>query len=207
MKRDGDGNTAVYLGIVLMIILITPLIIFAPAIIQLFDPSAHPVLLQTGTTYMRINTVFLPFAAVAMVANGALRGAGDSTPGMLSTLFTRAIGALSLAYLLAIIWGYGSVGVWIALALGMVFEGIYMGWRWRGDVWLRVALHKTTLYRQHLHHLPLTVQAHYLREVRTPLMAQPQTVEQVNGTGVVYQTADQPNHHPVFSRQLPNLAR
>jgi putative MATE family efflux protein len=187
------GNTAVVLGVVLMTVLITPLIIFAPAIIQLFDPSAHPVLLQTGTMYMRINTVFLPFAAVAMVANGALRGAGDSTPGMLSTMLTRALGSVTLAYLLAIVLGYGSVGVWWALALGMMFEGIYMGWRWRGDVWLRVALRKTDLYRQHLHQLSPSIQAQYLREVRTPLMARPQTTEQVNGSTVVYQTAVSPS--------------
>jgi hypothetical protein len=142
--------------------------------------------------YMRINTVFLPFAAVAMVANGALRGAGDSTPGMLSTMLTRALGSVTLAYLLAIVLGYGSVGVWWALALGMMFEGIYMGWRWRGDAWLRVALHKTKLYRQHLHQLSPALQAQYLREVRTPLMARPQTTEQVNGSTVVYQTAVSP---------------
>ncbi|MCB8943722.1 MAG: MATE family efflux transporter [Ardenticatenaceae bacterium] len=184
------GNTAVYLGVALMIVLITPLVAFAPAIIRLFDPSAHPVLLQTGTLYMRINTVFLPFSAVAMVANGALRGAGDSTPGMMSTILTRAAGSVTLAYLLGIVLGYGSTGVWWALALGMVGEAVYMAWRWRGDVWLEVALHKTDLYRQHLHHLPAAVQEQFLREVRAPLMARPFTLEQVNETGVVYQTAD-----------------
>lgn len=184
------GNTAIWVGLVVMIILATPIVIFAPAIIRLFDPSAHPVLLATGTNYFRINTVVLPLSAVAMVANGALRGAGDSLPGMVSTMFTRAFIAVSLAYVLAFPLGMGSQGVWIALAVGIVLDALYMGWRWHGNAWLEVALHKTDLYRQHLRHLPVAVQAQYLQEVRAPLMAQSAAREQVDARGVIYSLPD-----------------
>lgn len=180
------GNMAMWLGLIIMIILATPIIIFAPWIIQLFDPSAHPILLKTGVTYLHINTVVLPLSAVALVANGALRGAGDSFPGLVSTMLTRAVVAVALAYLLAFPLGLGSLGVWIALAIGIVLDTIYMGFRWRSNVWLEVALHKTDLYRTHLRYLPKGVQQQYLREVRTPLMAQPKAREQVDDKGVVY---------------------
>jgi putative MATE family efflux protein len=184
------GNTAIVMGLVVMTVLATPIIIFAPAIIRLFDPSAHPILLATGTAYFRINTVVLPLSAVAMVANGALRGAGDSFPGLVSTMFTRALIAVSLAYVLAFPLGMGSRGVWIALAIGIVLDALYMGWRWRGSAWLEVALHKTELYRQHLRHLPAQIQSQYLQDVRTPLMAQPTAREQVDASGVVYSLPD-----------------
>ncbi|MCB9433476.1 MAG: MATE family efflux transporter [Ardenticatenaceae bacterium] len=184
------GNSALLLGIGLMVVLVAPIIIFAPAILRLFDPSAHPIVQSAGTAYMRINTVALPIGAVAMVANGALRGAGDSTPGMMSTLIGRAIGGVALAYLLAVIMGYGSLGVWWALALSQVFEAVYMIYRWRGEAWLRVALRKTAVYRQHLHHLPEQIQQQFLREIRTPLMATPTALELVQEDGVVYQLPD-----------------
>ena len=54
-------------------------------------------LVPAGTAYMRINTVMLPFSAIAMVANVSLRGAGDSVPGMFSTMLTRGAASLVLA--------------------------------------------------------------------------------------------------------------
>jgi putative MATE family efflux protein len=180
------GNTAIGIGLAVMVVLALPVVIFAPAIIRLFDPSAHPTLLQTGTNYFRINTVVLPLSAVAMVANGALRGAGDTLPGLISTLFTRAAMAVSLAYVLAFTLGMGSQGIWIALAVGIIADALFMGWRWRGQKWLAVALHKTELYRQHLRYLNENLQQRYLHEVRAPLMAKTDTREIVEGDTVTY---------------------
>lgn len=185
------GNMAILIGLVVMTVLAIPIILFAPAIIRLFDPSAHPILLATGVKYFHINTVVLPLSAVAMVANGALRGAGDTFPGLVSTMITRALVAVSLAWLLAFPLGMGSVGVWYALALGIVLDAAYMGWRWRGSAWLAVALGKTDLYRTHLRHLDKAVQANFLQQVRTPLMARPGAREVVNGQGVVYHLAEE----------------
>jgi putative MATE family efflux protein len=184
------GNMAIWVGFAVMCMLAAPIVIFAPHIIRLFDPSAHPILLQTGTTYFYINTVVLPLSAFAMVANGALRGAGDSWPGLISTLLTRTLIAITLAYVLAFPLGMGSLGVWVGLAIGTVLEAIYMAIRWRGNSWLAVALHKTELYRRHLHHLPPPVQQQYLRDIRTPLMAHPTARERVDDEGVVYLLPD-----------------
>jgi putative MATE family efflux protein len=180
------GNTAIFLGLAVMIVLAIPIIIFAPAIIRLFDPSAHPDLLRVGVSYFRINTVVLPLSAVALVANGALRGAGDSVPGLISTAFTRALVSVALAYVLAFPLGMGSTGVWIALAIGIVLDAIYMGLRWRGRSWLRVALHQSEVYRTYLRHLPEAIQQQYLREIRSPFMAQPGARELVDEQGVLY---------------------
>ncbi|MEM7119071.1 MAG: MATE family efflux transporter, partial [Chloroflexota bacterium] len=185
------GNMAVGLGVVVMIILIAPIIVFAPAIIQLFDPSAHPIVLSAGVAYIRINSVFLPLSGISMVTNGAMRGAGDSMPGLIGTMVFRAIVTLILAYVLAFPLGFGSMGVWWAMALGVVCNGVYMIWRWRSRAWLRVALHKTAVYRQHLHQLSEAVQQQYLANIRTPLMAQPSTTEEVVAQGVTYHLLDQ----------------
>jgi len=180
------GNMAIWIGLVVMIILAIPIILLAPTIIRLFDPSAHPVVLATGVAYFHINTVVLPLAAIAMVANGALRGAGDSLPGMISTMITRGLIVVTLAWFLAFPMGLGSIGVWIALAVGIVLDALYMWIRWQRDSWIDVALSKSEIYRRHLRHLPRAAQQEYLRTVRTPLMAVPSTLELVHDAGVTY---------------------
>ena len=57
--------------------------------------------MAAGTAYLRINTVMLPMAAIAMIANGALRDVGDTLPAMYSTLMTRDVVSVCLAWLLA----------------------------------------------------------------------------------------------------------
>ena len=185
------GNIATNMGVAVMFVLIVPMIVFAPAIIRLFDPSANEVLLRAGTAYLRISTPFLLFTAVAMVVNGCLRGAGDSKPGMYSTLVTRGLISVGLSWLFAFPFGWGSTGVWVGLAIGQVFEGGYLWFRWRNQAaWLRVALHKTVLYRQHLQYLSLAGQQSYLAEVRAPVMAQPEAFEMVDEEGVVYRLVE-----------------
>ncbi|MCB0109162.1 MAG: MATE family efflux transporter [Caldilineaceae bacterium] len=184
------GNIAIGIGLVIMVILASPIIYFASTIVRLFDPSAHPIVMETGVTYLHINTVFLPLAAIAMVANGALRGAGDSFPGMVSTMVTRGIVSVSLAWILAFPVGLGSLGVWIALVVGIVLDTLYMWVRWQRDTWLDVALHKSEIYRRHLRNLAHEIQQNYLREIRTPLMAVPSTLEQIHDEGVTYRLPD-----------------
>ena len=184
------GNIALWLGIAVMVLLASPIIIYAPAIIRLFDPSAHPIVEQAGTAYLRINTVSLPLTAVAMVANGALRGAGDSFPGMFSTMLNKALITVALAYVFAFPFGWGSTGVWLALVVGTTLDALYMALRWRGKAWLQVALHKSEVYRKHLHDLSEDVQQQYLQTIRTQFMAEPSAQEVVTEDKVVYALAD-----------------
>ena len=182
------GNTGIWLGIILMTVLSAPIVIFAPAVVRLFDPSAHPAVAAAGISYLRISTVTQPLSAIAMIANGAMRGAGDSLPGMISTLTARGIVAVLLSQTFAIWLGMGSIGVWYAIAIGNILEAIIMGSRWRSLAWLRVALHKSQIYRTHLHHLSRQRQERFLDEVRRPLMALSGAREWVEAEQVRYTT-------------------
>ena len=82
--------------------------------------------------------------------------------------------------------GFGSTGVWYALVIGSILDALYMGARWRGSSWLKIALRKTALYRVHLHKLPELIQQQFLLDVRTPQMARPGTQERVDHNQVTY---------------------
>lgn len=184
------GNITLAMGLFVMTVLAIPIIAFAPYIITLFDPSAHPILLEAGVSYIHISTVALPIASIAIVANGNLRGAGDTIPGLISTIFTRGLATVASAYFLAIVLGWGADGVWYGIAIGTVLDALYMGLRWRGKAWLKVALEKAAIYRQHLSKLPESVLERYLTEIRSPLMAQTGAFEDVTPDGVIYHLED-----------------
>lgn len=180
------GNLITYLGVIVMIILVVPMVLFAPQIIRLFDPSAHPVVMEGSLTLFRTILLALPFTAVAIMATGTLRGAGDTKPAMMSTLICRNLLTVGLAWLLAFPLKLGAMGIWYGIIIGRLLDGVYMWVVWRARKWQKVALRKTDLYRQHLRHLAEPVREEYLREVRTPLMAIAGTVEQIYEHEVVY---------------------
>ena len=179
------GNAAIVLGIVVMTLIGIPLVLFAPALVRLFDPSAHPTVIAVGSAYLRINGLALPILAVAMVINGALRGAGDTRPGLVANILGRWLTVVPLAYLLALTFDLGSDGVWLALAAGTTVSALYVWGRWRGGKWVGVALKQTPLYRHHLIRQPEGVRDTFLDSVRTPLMREEAT-EHVDLDGVTY---------------------
>ncbi len=181
------GNAAIFLGVLVMSVIGLPIIVFAPHLVQLFDPSAHPVVLSASTSYLRVNALGLPILAVAMVVNGALRGAGDTRPGLVGNLLGRWLTVLPLAYLLALPLGLGVEGVWWALLAGTAVAAVYVLARWRSGRWIEVALRRSELYRLHLEKQPQDVQNAYLEQVRTPLMGQPGVIERVDEEGVTYE--------------------
>ena len=182
------GNIAIFLGVTIMVIVVVPMAIFAPQIVRLFDPSADEILLAAGVAYLRINTVVLPVAAISMVVNGALRGAGDTKPGMYAAITTLIGISVPLSWLLAHPLGFGSTGVWYALAIGMIANGAFFAIRWRGSKWEAVALEKAEVYRQHLRHLPSEEMGRFLDRVRRPQMAIDGMIEVVSAEGVSYQS-------------------
>ncbi|HEX7021951.1 MAG TPA: MATE family efflux transporter [Trueperaceae bacterium] len=187
-EAERRGRTALGLGILIMSAVALPVFFFAPQLVLLFDPSAQPVVVGAGTSYIRIMMLSEPILAVAMVANGALRGAGDTRPGLVGTLLGRWLVVVPLAWFLALSLGWGVDGVWWALFVGTAVQALWIFVRWQSNRWVGVALHKTPLYRRHLRRLPERVRARYLDEVRAPLMALPGMVEDVTADGVEYRS-------------------
>lgn len=165
------GDAAIVLGMIVMTVIAIPLAVFAPQVMRLFDPTANEVLHAAGTSYIRINAAVLPFLAYAMIANGALRGAGDTTPGMWGAILSRWIIVVPIAWLLALQLGMGVDGVWWALAIGTVFQALFVLWNWQSSRWLRINLENSRLYRWHLRALPPERMHEFLDNVKVPLMA------------------------------------
>ena len=81
LKRAKAGpRYGMLMGMALMLLIIVPLMLFAPQLTALF--YAEPEVVAFGTLFIRLCSPFYVAFAVNQVYSGALRGAGDTRPTM-----------------------------------------------------------------------------------------------------------------------------
>jgi MATE family multidrug resistance protein len=67
---------------------------------------------------------------VQVVALGALRGLGDVKLPTVVTFVAYWLLALPAAYLLGVRFGFGAVGIWSGLLLGLSVAAVTLSWRY-----------------------------------------------------------------------------
>jgi len=97
--------------------------------------TTDPGVMAETVSYLRFNMLSEPFMALSVVLGGSLQGAGDTR----GTMWVIAIGMwlvrLPLAYLLALVLGYGATGVWAAMLVSMTVQGLLMSIRFKRGRW------------------------------------------------------------------------
>ncbi len=110
------------------------LMLFAAPLMGFFNHDADVI--EIGARYLRIVSPFYLFAALGIVHGRALNGAGDSMAPMIITVVSLWGLQVPLALFLARIWQPATHGIWWAMGLAMMVNGLMMGaWfelgRWR----------------------------------------------------------------------------
>ena len=90
----------------------------APWIFRLFTEDA--VILETGTTYLRIVCWGYPFIVLPMVAGRVLQGLGQGTPVLILTVLRVGLVGGPLALAFVYVWHKPLTWVWWALVSGVV---------------------------------------------------------------------------------------
>jgi len=90
--------------------------------------------------YLRLNMIAEPFMALSAILGGGLQGAGDTRGTMWSIIISMWLIRLPLAYILALIFGYGASGVWFAMVLSMTVQGGLMAHRFYRGRWKSLAV-------------------------------------------------------------------
>ncbi len=86
-------------------------------------------LIQIGVYYLRICYLGVIFVVFPIVLGGAFTGAGDTMPPMISAIVGNVLVKIPLAIYLGNYTSLEEIGVWIAIALSVVFEAAVIG-RW-----------------------------------------------------------------------------
>lgn len=126
-KLDRANETArvcAILGAILMGILAFIFAVFSTPFIKFFLDEINQDVLQIGKAFLIIIGFSEPFHAITISLARTMQGAGYTKYPFLITLFSWVFVRVSLSYLLALVFGLGSSGVWIGISISTVISGI-----------------------------------------------------------------------------------
>lgn len=119
-------------GMVIMTITGSLMYFLCPFVFSFLTPVEE--VQQLGESVLRIELVAEPLFAASIVANGALRGAGDTfVPGIINLVSIWCV-RITLAYFLS--KSIGLAGVWIAMAVELSCRGLLFLFRLKKERWL-----------------------------------------------------------------------
>ena len=123
------GYTALHLGVIWML-LAAALFLSVPRLliglyVDLSDPRNQPML-AVALTLLPIAALFQVFDGTQAVAGGALRGLKDTRLPMVICFIGYWLVGISAGSLLGFWAGYGAIGFWIGLALGLAVTAILL---------------------------------------------------------------------------------
>jgi multidrug resistance protein, MATE family len=90
-------------------------------IARLFSPD--PAVIRVGARLLLVAAAFQLFDGLQAVTTGALRGAGDTKTPMVANFVAYWLIGLPLGYLLCFTLGWGALGIWIGLCIGLMLIG------------------------------------------------------------------------------------
>lgn len=138
----GEGNhkdldkiikAGIHMAYLNMALFLIPYLLFPTPIFSLFKST--PEVMAIGVRYLRIVYCGVFFVVYPMVYGGVLQGAGDTRPAMISSLMANVVFKLVFAYLLAFKLDLGLDGIWIAIALSVIVEALYILSAFRKNTW------------------------------------------------------------------------
>ena len=94
---------------------------FSKTLARIFSPD--PDVIRVGSTLLLVAAAFQLFDGTQVAITGALRGTGDTRTPMLANLGAYWFVGLPLAFILGFKLGWGALGVWLGLCLGLIMIG------------------------------------------------------------------------------------
>lgn len=127
------AKTTLFIGMSVMTFMGAIMFICAPWMMELMTPVKE--IIQLGTTALRIEAFAEPMFAAAIICYCSFVGAGDTVVPSIMNLCSIWIVRVSLAALLAPVWGLA--GVWFAMCVELCFRGGIFLWRFKSGLWMK----------------------------------------------------------------------
>jgi MATE family multidrug resistance protein len=122
------GGAAIGLAIVCALAFSAVFVVSPMPLLRVFTSDA--TVLATGSTLLVIYACFQPFDSLQTVCTGALRGIGETrTPALVNFAGHWLVG-LPVACVLCFGYGWGVIGLWIGLSVGMTVVGATLAGVW-----------------------------------------------------------------------------
>ena len=115
-------------AVVAVVIFLTIPEVLLSAFLDPTDPDA-PAVMAIGVGLMAAAALFQLVDAAQVMALGVLRGVQDTRVPMLIAGVAYWVIGVPASYVLGISLGYGGVGIWLGLALGLAVAAVLLIWR------------------------------------------------------------------------------
>ena len=133
-RRDAHGAaaagwTSILAGMAFMLGAAVIFITLPRALLRLFTDDA--IVIGIGVRLLLVAAVFQLFDGFQGVATGVLRGVGNTRTPMLSNFAGHWLIGLPLGYGLCFVWGWGVIGLWVGLSIGLIIVALVLLREWR----------------------------------------------------------------------------
>lgn len=118
------------------------ILLFGPKLIALFIDARETEVIIQGNDYITLVSFFYVLMGLLFVTNGVLRGSGDMTISMLSTLISLTARVI-FAYYLSAKPGISYRGIWWSIPIGWAFGFAVAYIRYRSGKWTGKAVTNT----------------------------------------------------------------
>lgn len=108
-------------------------VLFRSVLLGLFTDDR--AVIELGSNIMLINIAIEFGRTTNLVLIASLRGAGDVYFPTGCAIFSMWAISVAGSYLLAVVFGMGIYGLWVAIAVDECLRGLMMIWRWRSGKW------------------------------------------------------------------------
>ena len=92
--------------------------------------TSDPQLLSISVRLLAIAALFQLFDGTQAVVTGVLRGVGDTRTPMVINVIGHWVFGLPVGWALCFRYGWGVVGLWVGLSIGLIFVAVVLTAAW-----------------------------------------------------------------------------
>jgi MATE family multidrug resistance protein len=111
---------------------------FPEQLMRIFTES--PEVIELGVGLLFLGALYQIIDAVCIVADNALRGAGDTQLPFLVRLVLSFVVLLPLSWYLGFYMEGGLTGLWIASGIDLVILAVFLVWRFQSGAWKKIQI-------------------------------------------------------------------
>ena len=129
------GITAIGMSALFAVVTSVIFLALPETLVSLFIDPNEPEranLLRIGASLIMVAALFQLVDGLQVLALGLLRGVQDTTVPMIMATISYWVIGLPVSYLLAFTFGFGAVGLWLGLVIGLAVAAVLLLWRFWG---------------------------------------------------------------------------
>ena len=143
-RAEDSGRTTAILGAVVMFLISLLFVIFSEVFINFFLDEPNEAVVRAGTLFLIIIGISEPFHAASIIFSRTMQGAGYTKKPFQITFVSWVILRVLIAFVLSIVIGVDSTGVWIAISVTNLISGVWSYLVFKRKKWMNVSIYSVS---------------------------------------------------------------